>query len=174
MDSNLSTGVNLKIDQETVITLRYQLFAVEIENPSQKTLVEERSGDDPLDFLYGQGVVLDKVEDFIKDQSSGFRGTVKIHPTEAFGLYREDLKLWMDRSQFPKDMELQLGMKFQTQGPSGQLLSVIVKEIQDEKVLIDGNHPLAGLALEFDLEILRVRKATPEEVRQKEVLKVLH
>jgi FKBP-type peptidyl-prolyl cis-trans isomerase SlyD len=75
----------------------------------------------------------------------------------------------MERSKFPKDLELELGMKFQTQGPAGKVLSVIVKDIKDDKVLVDGNHPLAGLSLKFALNVLRVRKATDQELAKQEV-----
>jgi FKBP-type peptidyl-prolyl cis-trans isomerase SlyD len=65
-------------------------------------------------------------------------------------------------------------MKFQTQGPGEDVLSVMVKEIKDDKVLIDGNHPLAGLKIQFDVEIIRVRAATAEEIATGEVKSVLH
>jgi FKBP-type peptidyl-prolyl cis-trans isomerase SlyD len=164
----------MDINEESVVTLKYQLFTVDPGEPNQKVLIEERTGSDPLEFVYGQGIVVKKVEDRLLGQSMGFHDIVKLQPQEAFGPYREDLRVWMDQSKFPRDIEVVMGMKFQTQGPNGSIMSVIVKDIKDGQVLVDGNHPLAGLELIFDVEVLRVRQATEQELEQKKVLKILH
>ena len=138
--------------------------------PNKKEIpIEDRSVDDPLEFLFGQGVLLPKVEETLRGKTHGFKTEIELHPRDAFGLHREELQTWMERSKFPKDLELELGMKFQTQGPAGKVLSVIVKDIKDDKVLVDGNHPLAGLSLKFALNVLRVRKATDQELAKQEV-----
>ncbi len=155
------------IDENCVVTLSYQLFTVD-ENKKEIS-IEDRSVDDPLEFLFGQGVLLPKVEETLRGKTHGFKAEIELHPRDAFGLHREELQTWMDRSKFPKDLELELGMKFQTQGPAGKVLSVIVKDIKDDKVLVDGNHPLAGLSLKFVLNVLRVRKATDQELAKQEV-----
>lgn len=155
------------IDNNSVVTLSYQLFSVSSE--SGPVLIEERTVDDPLEFLFGQEVLLPKVEEAIKGQSHGFSCEVNIHARDAFGPHRPDLQVWMQKDRFPKEPSLELGMKFQTQGPDGQVRAVIVKQIEDDKVLVDGNHPLAGLALRFILKVLRVREATESEVIKKEV-----
>lgn len=155
------------IEKDSVVSLSYQLFSVNDQH--NDVLVEERTVDDPLEFLFGQGVLLPKVEEAIKGKSHGFQTQVVLHPRDAFGLHQPDLQTWMDKGRFPQEPALQLGMKFQTQGPDGKVLSVIVKEIEDDKVLIDGNHPLAGIELRFDLRVLRVRQATEEELIRGEV-----
>lgn len=155
------------IDENSVVTLSYQLFTID-EN-KKEIQIEERTVDDPLEFIFGQGVLLPKVEEVIKGKSFGFKTQVELHPRDAFGLHREELQTWMEQDKFPKEIELELGMKFQTQGPGGGVLSVIVKDFKDDKVLVDGNHPLAGLSLRFDLKVLRVREATEEELIKKEV-----
>jgi FKBP-type peptidyl-prolyl cis-trans isomerase SlyD len=155
------------VDTDKVVTITYQLFS--LGKGQSPVLLEERSVDDPLEFLYGQGVLLPKVEEALKGKSHGYQVEVNLHPRDAFGLHRAELQTWMRRDLFPKDPELQLGMKFQTQGPEGSVISVIVKELQEDQVLVDGNHPLAGLSLRFDLKILRVREATETELLKKEV-----
>jgi len=154
--------------------MKYQLFSVDPESPDRTVLIEERQGDDPLDFLFGERVVVHNVETVIEGEEQGFRAVVSIDPSEAFGPYRPDLMVTIPKDKFPKEVELKLGMKFQTQGPEGQVLSVVIKDIQESGVLVDGNHPLAGLGLKFELEILRVRIATTEEIAKKEVITVLH
>lgn len=156
-----------------VITLAYQLFS--LGQNQQPLLVEERTVDNPLEFLFGHGQLMTKVEEAIEGHSKGFQTQINLHPNDAFGTHRPELLAWMDRSHFPKNMELKLGMKFQTQGIDGQITSVIVKEIDEDKVLVDGNHPLAGLSLRFELNVLRVREAKENELATGEVdPKVLH
>ncbi len=154
-------------DQDKVVSISYQLFS--LGDKQQPIMIEERDVDNPLEFLFGHGFLLPKVEGALRGQASGYQTEVNLHARDAFGLHRPELLTWMSRSQFPKEMELELGMKFQTQGPNGQVISVIVKDIQDDQVQIDGNHPLAGLGLRFDIKILRVREASETELLKKEV-----
>lgn len=162
------------IDDKSVVTLSYQLFQLGPKGEDKPGLVEERSVDDPVEFLYGTGALLPSVEERIKGQSSGFQIAVTLVPEQAFGPYQESLAQWYEKSKLPKDVEIQVGMKFQTQGPSGDVIAVMVRDIQDEKVLLDGNHPLAGLYLQFEIKVLRVRAATEEELRDQSVQKVYH
>lgn len=155
------------INKDKVVTLSYQLFS--IEKNHEPILIEERTVDDPLEFLFGQDVLLPMVEEKLKGQTRGFATQIELHPKDAFGLHRDELQTWMSKDRFPKNQELELGMKFQTQGPNGNVISVIIKEIQDDKILIDGNHPLAGLFIRFDLKVLRVRDADADELVKKEV-----
>jgi FKBP-type peptidyl-prolyl cis-trans isomerase SlyD len=155
------------VEQDRVVTISYQLFSLgEGQSP---ILIEERTVDDPLEFLFGQGVLLPKVEEALQGKTYGYQTEVNLHPRDGFGLHRPELQTWMPKAHFPKGTDLQLGMKFQTQGPDGGVISVIIKEIKDDQVLVDGNHPLAGLGLRFDIKILRVREATPAELAKKEV-----
>lgn len=157
----------MTVGQNKVVTLSYQLFS--LGEGQEPLLVEERTVDNPLEFIFGQGVLLPKVEEQIKGQARGYQTEINLHPNDAFGLHQPELQAWLEKSKFPQETNLQLGMKFQTQGPQGNVISVIVKEITDDKVMIDGNHPLAGLKIRFDLKILRVREATKEELIKKEV-----
>lgn len=155
------------IEKNRVVTLAYQLFSL---NEKQETLLlEERTVDDPLEFIFGNETLLPKVEKAIVGKGRGFQIQIDLDPRDAFGLHNPDLVAEMDLQKFPKDPPLELGMKFQTQGPLGDVLSVIVKEIKEDKVLVDGNHPLAGLSLRFDVRILRVREALPEELASQQV-----
>ena len=155
------------VDANKVIAISYQLFS--LGEHQEPILIEERSVDDPLEFIYGEGVLLPKVEESIHGQGRGYQSEVHLEPQDAFGLHNPQLQVWLEKSVFPKEMDLKLGMKFQTQGPDGNLISVIVKELNDDKVLIDGNHPLAGLKVKFEVKVLRVREASEEELATKKV-----
>lgn len=158
----------MTIQQNTVVTMIYQLFSISQEG--DPILLEEKTADDPLEFIYGLGTLLPKVEENIANQTAGFQKQINLVPEDSFGVYRSDLQLWMPVEKFPQTIELKLGMKFQTQGPDGEVISVIVKEVKEDKVLVDGNHPLAGLNLLFDLKVVRVRQATADEIAKKEVI----
>lgn len=159
------------VEKDRVVSLAYQLYS--LGEHQEPILVEERTADNPLEFLFGRDTLLPKVEEHLRGKSRGYQGHLDLHPQDAFGLHHQDLVTRMDRNKFPKGADLQLGMKFQTQGPKGEVRAVIVKEIQDEEVLVDGNHPLAGLQVRFVLNLLRVREALPEELASGEV-KVSH
>ncbi len=155
------------IGKDKVVTVSYQLFSLD-EN-GDALLIDEMTVDNPLEFIFGDGFLLPLLEEKLKGQSRGYHMTLDLHPRDAFGLHHPDLVTWMPKEKFPKEMDIKLGMKFQTQGPTGDLISVIVKEIKDSQVLIDGNHPLAGLHLRFDLKVLRVREASEKEIMEKKV-----
>lgn len=152
------------IDNNKVITLAYQIAALPQEENGKEVLLEERTAEEPLEFIFGTGALLNFVEESLRGQSSGFIKSLTVYPEDGYGYYNEKLLTWMDKSKFPKGMDLKLGMKFQTQGPNGDPIAVILKEIKDNKVLIDGNHPLAGMVLRFDLRVLRVREASAKEL----------
>ncbi len=155
------------IQQDKVVTVTYQLFSLG-EN-GESLLIDEMTVDNPLEFIYGHGFLLPLVEEKLKGQSRGFQFSLDLHPRDAFGLHKPDLQTWMAKEKFPRNIELKLGMKFQTQGPDGELISVIVKEIKSGQVLIDGNHPLAGLHLRFEMKVLRVREAEEKELSEMKV-----
>lgn len=165
---------NMLIGENKVVTLSYQLFSLGESGTQEPGFIEERTVDDPVEFLYGQGQLLSAVEKKIVGQSAGYQANISLHPRDAFGLYNEGLVQWYDKEKMPTNEALQIGMKFQTHGPDGQVLAVMVKDIQGDKVLLDGNHPLAGLHVRFDLKILRVREATSEEIASKTVKQIYH
>ena len=87
------------VDTNKVVTISYQLFT---DGEDKKPLlIEERSVDNPLEFLYGQGTLLPKVEAVLKGQSRGFKTSVELDPRDAFGLHNPQLQVWMPKSQFP-------------------------------------------------------------------------
>ena len=150
--------MDLRAEENTVIGLVYNLF------DSEGNLIEERTKSDPLFYIHGVGQLLPGVERAIDGQGVGFKATIEIPAAEAYGEYDEDLVTEVERSAFPETIELEVGMQFNTQGPEGESLVVEVVEISDEAVVIDGNHPLAGCDLKFELEVHSIRNATAEEI----------
>lgn len=123
---------------------------------------------DPVEFFFGGNDLLPKVEEAIAEQDVGFAASLHLEPEHAFGDYDADLVFFEDRAIFPHAVEV--GMQFE--GPpegartAGMPAEVIytVTEVYPGHVVLDGNHPLAGIALKLDLVVRGVREASDEEI----------
>ena len=126
--------------------------------------VDRSPDNEPLGFITGSGQIIPGLEKGMMGMKVGDRSKISIIPEDAYGSVNPDLIGDVPRGHFPGDMELKPGMMFQSQGPNG-IMSAQIKEIKDENtVVIDLNHPLAGKTLHFDINIIEVRDLTPEEM----------
>ena len=150
----------LKVKKNTFVSLCYKLCS------SEYKIFEERTATDPIVFLQGYSQILPAVELAIEGQEAGFSTSLKLQPEQSYGEYQHELVSDVPRSQFSANLDLKVGMKFDTVGPKGQPLVVRILKIEDNFVTLDGNHPLAGRELIFELEILLVREASDDEVEE--------
>jgi FKBP-type peptidyl-prolyl cis-trans isomerase SlyD len=123
--------------------------------------------EEPVEFLVGGQDLLAKIEEALQGHESGARLDLHLEPEEAFGDYNEQLLFLESRAAFPP--ELEEGMTFEglPAGTSAQAprdLLYTVTEIYPEHVVVDGNHPLAGMAIRLHLKVEKVREATEEEI----------
>ncbi|WP_097460800.1 FKBP-type peptidyl-prolyl cis-trans isomerase [Mangrovitalea sediminis] len=126
-------------------------------------VVDTSEGGEPLRFVEGAGQVVEGLERAVRDRAVGDRLEVTIPPELAYGEHRDELVRAVPRSLFQGVDELAVGMTFQTNtGDDRQVVKVV--EVRGDMVRVDANHPLAGFTLYFDLEVLEVRDATPDEV----------
>ncbi len=144
------------VAKNTVVTIKYRLSSTEGE------ILEE--SDDPHSYLHGgYGNVFDVVETALEGRQSGDVVQIEMEPEDAFGEYDENLVRVEERAVFPENIEV--GMQFEGQGESsGEVNIYTVTDITDDKVVVDGNHPLAGQPLKFTCEIVDVRQADPHEI----------
>lgn len=117
-------------------------------------LFDTSEGRDPLKFQVGSGQIIPGFEQAIMGKNIGEKVTVNIPADDAYGQIREDLIVSVPKTQMPG--EVQVGQPLQAQGDNGQTINVIVKEVNEENVMIDGNHPLAGKELVFDIEVVEI------------------
>ncbi len=110
---------------------------------------------EPLTFKMGSGQIIAGFEKAIIGKNVGDSVTVNILPEDGYGQLREDLIVKVERSQMPGEVEV--GMQLQAQSDNGQALNVTVKEVFEDYVMIDGNHPLAGQELVFDIEVVEIK-----------------
>jgi len=125
--------------------------------------VDKSPAGQPLGFITGAGQIIPGLEKEMMGMTEGDGVKISVEPENAYGLVNPELFQDINKDQFPSDMEIKPGMAFQSQGPQGKMI-INVKEIKDENtVVIDLNHPLAGKRLHFDVNIAEVREITSEE-----------
>ncbi|WP_404338720.1 peptidylprolyl isomerase [Pseudoalteromonas mariniglutinosa] len=117
---------------------------------------------EPLVFIVGTGFLIPGLEDALQGKEAGDTFSVSVEPENGYGERHDDLMQAVPKSLFD-DMEIEVGMQFRATTDAGEQ-SVMIIDIQDEEVVVDGNHPLSGITLNFDVEILEVRDATAEEL----------
>lgn len=148
----------MKIERNTVVTLAYR-----VTDPDGELI---DPGERPIVYLHGgYDDIFPRIEEALQGKQTGDSVQVKLQPAEAFGEYDADLVQIEPRSSFPEILEV--GMQFEGALPGADEDDFIiyrVTQILDDKVMLDGNHPLAGTALVFSCTVSDVRPATPEEI----------
>jgi FKBP-type peptidyl-prolyl cis-trans isomerase SlyD len=159
-------GITMKIAKNSVVTLNYKL------SDAQGNLIEESREQEPMIYLHGgYGNTLPKIEEALDGKDVGYETTIQVEPEDAFGEYDAGLVKIESRDRLPTPLEL--GMQFEGTPETGEAndesLIFTVTDIADDKVVLDGNHPLAGMALRFSLNVTDVRAATDEEIAHEHV-----
>jgi FKBP-type peptidyl-prolyl cis-trans isomerase SlyD len=126
--------------------------------------IDSSSEGQPLGFITGSGQIIPGLEKAMMGMKVGDSSKISVEPEDAYGQVNSELVQDIPRNKFPGEIELQPGMAFQGQGPQGPI-AINIKEIKDEDtVVIDLNHPLAGKRLHFDVNIVEAREPTAEEL----------
>jgi FKBP-type peptidyl-prolyl cis-trans isomerase SlyD len=140
-----------------VVSIHYTL------KDDQGTVIDSSQGGEPLQYLEGAGNIIPGLEKELTSASTGDKKNVKVPAAEGYGEKRDDLVLSVDRKQFPADVNLKVGDRFRG-GQDAHSPVFTVVELSGDQVKIDGNHPLAGKDLNFEVEVTETRPATEEEV----------
>ena len=111
---------------------------------------------EPIEFTLGSKSVIPGFEAGVSGMQVGEQKSIHIPAEEAYGQRNENLVEEVPLQQFPEDMQLQVGMHLQAQSPNGESFNVVVTALGDESATLDGNHPLAGEALNFELELVEI------------------
>ena len=161
--------VRMKIEKNTVVSLRYKL------TDAQNNIIDEP--DAPMVYLHGgyQGT-FPKIETVLDGQDIGYEANIQLEPNEAFGEYDPELLKIEPRVRFPEPLEV--GMQFEgipdtsedadldSDGDDEPLIYTVT-DVADNQVVLDGNHPLAGMALRFWVQVEDVRTASDEEIENR-------
>lgn len=120
------------------------------------TQFDSSAGREPLEFTVGTGQVIPGFDQAVEGMAVGETKRVNIEPENAYGPRHEQMIQEVPKSALPPDLQPEVGMGLQAQGPDGKNLQLTVTEVAEESITVDGNHPLAGKALNFDIELVHI------------------
>ncbi len=147
----------MQIAEKSVVSIHYTLTNAE------GNVLDSSEGQDPLAYLHGASNIIPGLENALVGKSVGDSLKVTVEPEEGYGPVRDELVQDVDRSAFSGIESIEIGMQFMAQTPWGEQPVTVVK-VEGDNITLDGNHPLAGQTLTFDVEVVEVRAATDEEV----------
>jgi len=145
----------MAIEQNQIVSLEYEVR-------DGDKVVDSNIGGQPLVFMFGKGQIIPGLENGISNMNIGDKGDLLVKSADAYGEYNAEATQEVPKDQFA-GIELSEGMTLYGQGEDGGTVQVIVKEIKDDSVVIDFNHPLAGKDLMFTVAINNIRDASAEE-----------
>ncbi len=147
------------IKEGTVVTLSYRL------TDPKGTELDRADQAEPFHYLHGTGQIIPGLEKALTGALVGTKKQIVIPPSDGYGEVEAGLRTKAKRTQFPKSQELKVGMQFAADVGEDQPVVYTIIDVTPEEVELDGNHPLAGVTLHFDVEVLGIRTATPEELQ---------
>lgn len=149
----------MQIAEQTFVTIHYTLTDTKGEVLDSS---EEAEGGEPLSYIHGAGMIVPGLEEALLGKGAGDQVKVTIPPENAYGLRKDGLVQKVPRNELPAG-DIEVGMRFRAQGPGGSHI-LTVAEMDKDSVTLDGNHPLAGATLNFDVKVLSVREVKPEDM----------
>ena len=148
----------MQLTKDKVATINYHL-----KDDDGNTI--DKSSDGSFSYLHGANNIIPGLEDALEGKKAGDELNVTIEPAQAYGEKHLENIQRVPRNMFPPDIMIQPGMQFNARSGDGQPLTVMVTAVEGEEVVVDGNHPLAGMTLHFEVELLDVRDASEEELQ---------
>lgn len=147
----------MKVAENAVVVIDYTL------TDNSGEVIDSSEGAGPLAYLHGFGNIINGLEDALLGKEAGDQVKATIAPENAYGERHEDMQQDVPKELFGGVDNIEVGMQFQSETDDGPVMVTVVA-ITDEMVTVDGNHPLAGVELNFDVTIREVREASEEEL----------
>jgi len=147
----------MQISKNSVVTLNYTLT-----NDQGEILDESQDGS--FLYMHGAGGIIPGLEGELEGKSAGDTFTAHIEPADGYGERDDSMVQVVPRDMFDKEHPVEEGIQFHAESPEGDMLTVTVTKIEGDDITVDGNHPLAGIALNFDIKIADIREASAEEI----------
>ena len=126
-------------------------------------VIDSSKGKDPLHYLQGHSNIIPGLEKEMEGKAVGDKFVVNVSPEEGYGVKVEELVQKVEKTMFPADTPIEIGMQFQASGNQGPVVVTVIAA-DEAHVTIDGNHALAGIPLTFEVEVMSIRAASEEEV----------
>ncbi len=150
--------MSLLIGDNVVASIHYTL------TDNSGEVLDSSEGAEPMAYLHGAGNIIPGLENALTGKAAGATMQVNIAPEDAYGEVQPELVQVVPREAFQGVDQIEPGMAFEAQDPQGQARRIIVKSVAEDQITIDANHPLAGVELNFDVQVVDVRAASEEEI----------
>ena len=147
----------MKIERGRVVQMHYTL------RDENGTTIESSDGRPPMAYLHGYGHIVPGLEKALDGCSAGLRTRVTVGPRDAYGEKDPNAVIRAARDDFPDGMTLAPGVEVQAETPDGPITFTVVS-VEENEAVLDANHPLAGMTLTFDVEVVGVREASADEL----------
>ena len=148
----------MKVGKGSVVSVDYELHL------GDGKVVDASEPGSPLSYIHGEGQIVPGLERALEGLAVGDVRQVEVSPEDGYGMHDARGLQEVPRSAFPTDMEPAPGMEIMAEGPQGEAVPFVVREVKPDAVVIDLNHPLAGKTLHFAVTIREVRAASAEEL----------
>lgn len=147
----------LKVQDGQVVSMEYTLKV-------DGVVADTSEGREPLEYVHGAGNIIPGLEREMTGMVVGDSKDVKVTPAEGYGERDESAFMDVPREQFPDEIPMKVGTELQVQNQAGQPMFARIEKVEDQNVRLNFNHPLAGKDLHFNVKVVDVREATPEEI----------
>ncbi len=147
----------MQISDKMVVTIDYTL-------KDDNGTVLDTSTEGNFAYLHGANNIIPGLENALTGKSAGDEVDVSVSPAEGYGEHNETMIQAVPRDMFDSEQEIQVGMQFHAESPEGEMIVVTVTDVEGNDVTVDGNHPLAGVNLNFGVKIVDIREASEEEI----------
>jgi FKBP-type peptidyl-prolyl cis-trans isomerase SlyD len=140
----------MRIKKGSEVTFHYEL------RNEKGDLLDSTFGGEPVHYVHGEGEIVEGLEEFLEGEEPGFEAKVEIPPEKGYGMTREDLIVYASPENFDDQVEIKIGEVVETEDPEGNMIQFRIVEVDEDKVYLDGNHPLANQTLEYRVEVVEV------------------
>ena len=147
----------MQIADKMVVTIDYTL-------KDDNGTVLDSSTEGNFAYLHGAHNIIPGLESALSGKTAGDEVVVSVSPAEGYGERNDSMIQSVPRDMFDSEQEIQVGMQFHAQSPEGEMIVVTVTDVADDDITVDGNHPLAGVNLNFGVKVVDVREASQEEI----------
>lgn len=140
----------MRIKKGSRVTFHYEL------RDESGEVIDSTFETDPVIYIQGEGEIIEGLEELFEGEEPGFEAKVTIPAEKAYGVTNDDLIVFAGPENFDDDVALEVGSTVETEDPDGETIVFRIIEIKEDKVYLDGNHPLADQALDYKVEVLEV------------------
>lgn len=146
-----------KVEKDLVVSMDYSLTV-------DGEVIDSSEGSEPIEFIQGHGNIIPGLENALYGMAIGDQKSVSVSPDEGYGIYDPEAVLTVQRAEFPVEIPMELGTEVSIQDEGGDVMVAVIESFDNETVTLNGNHPLAGKDLQFDVTIVGLRQPTADEL----------